>query len=326
MFNRILVATDLVTTVDAPVITAAHMARRFGARLHLLHVMESSSSEDRRLIRHFDSGEEMNADVAYEATLHQALRHTYRSVLGDIAHEILLTVGFPWQEILIRAKAVDADLIIVGPHSTRAEEKGVVRVAGRVGSTVENVVTRENCPVMIVSREVGEDRLRFGCVLVAVDFSRSCECAVCFAARLAAHHRSRLVAFHMLPVPPVPKYTRSHYQTDADRTRRRLTSLYLPYLDGIDHRYRVQAGAMPHLAILDGAAEEKADLIIMGSHTKEASGKWYPGSVVERVAYRANCPVVVITDPTVLRRWESTLADDDRAGEKDRLIHLFTPS
>lgn len=66
MFNRIMTATDIVTIGDAPVISTARMARQQGARLYLLHVMESASTENRRRIRHFETGVEMIADADYE--------------------------------------------------------------------------------------------------------------------------------------------------------------------------------------------------------------------------------------------------------------------
>lgn len=323
MFNRIVVATDMLTTADAPVISAARMARQQGARLYLLHVMESASAENRRLVRHFETGAEMTADADYEHRIRQVLEQTYQNDLSDLPHTVKVTAGFPWEEILCWAKKIDTDLIVLGPHSTRAQEKGVVRIAGRVGSTVENVVTRETCPVMVVNRPADEDRLRFQRVIVAVDFSRSCECAVCFAAKLAAHYHSRLFAFHMLPVPPFPKYTRSDYTADAAHATKRLETFYAAYLDGSDHRYLIRPGAMPHHEILNCAAENNIDLIIMGSHTKEKSGKWYPGSVVERVGYRADCPLVVVTDPDVLAHWDGAIIADDGDG-KDRSIHLFT--
>ena len=323
MFNRIVAATDIVTTVDAPVISAARVARQQGARLYLLHVMESASTDNRHLIRHFETGAEMIADAAYESSLRKALEKAYQPYLADIMHEVRITAGFPWEEILRWAKEIDTDLIVLGPHSTRAEEKGVVRIAGRVGSTVENVVIRETCPVMVVNRPAGKDQLLFQRVLVGVDFSRSCECAVCFAAKLATHYRSRLFAFHMIPVPPFPKYTRTDYTADVAHARKRLESFYEAYLDGTDHQYMIRGGAMPHLEILKYAGEKDVDLIIMGSHTKEKPGKWYPGSAVERVGYRIDCPMVVVTDPGVLAHWDGTVTADDRES-KDRLIHVFT--
>ncbi len=322
MFNRIVTATDMITTADAPVLSAARMARQQGARLYLLHVMESASTDNRRLVRHFETGAEMIADADYEHCIRQALEKTYKDDLSGIPHEVRITAGFPWEEILRWAKEVDTDLIVLGPHSTRAEEKGVVRIAGRAGSTVENVVTRESCPVMVVNRPADKGQLLFQRVLVAVDFSRSCECAVGLAAKLARHYRSRLFAFHMIPVPPIPKYTRRNYAADAAHAKKRLESFYEANLENADHQYLIRAGALPHLEILNCAAEKNIDLIIMGSHTKEKAGKWYPGSAVERVGYRADCPVVVVTDPGVLAHWDSTITADD-GDSKDRLIHVF---
>jgi len=177
--------------------------------------------------------------------------------------------------------------------------------------------------VMVVNRPAPKDQLQFQRVLVAVDFSRSCECAVCFAAELAKHHHSRLFVFHMIPVPPFPKYTRIDYNADVTHAKKRLETFYEAYLDGTDHRYLIRAGAMPHLEILAGAGDNAADLIIMGSHTQVKPGKWYPGSAVERVAYRADCPTMVVTDPGALTHWDLTVPADDGEG-KDRLIRVFS--
>jgi len=127
----------------------------------------------------------------------------------------------------------------------------------------------------------------------------------------------------MLPVPPVPKYTRIDYRADVAHAKNRLASFYESYLDGTDHQYLIRAGALPHLEILTGAGENKVDLIIMGSHTKEKPGKWYPGSAVERVAYRAACPMMVVTDPRALTHWDLAVTADDGEG-KDRLIRVFS--
>jgi len=323
MFNRILAATDVVTDPDAPVVTAARLARQYRARLYLLHVMESASTENRRWVRHYGTGREMIADTAYAQTVAGVLRRAVRDSISDENTMVRVTAGFPWEEILRWAREIDADLIVLGPHSTRAQEKGVVRIAGLVGSTVENVVIRETCPVMVVNRPARAQQLRFQRVLIPVDFSRSCECAVCFATRLATNCHSQLQVFHMIPVPPVPKYNRSAYIRDKADTLKRLESLYRPYLDGTDYRTIIHAGSLPHLEILNAARNLASDLIVMGSHTKETGGKWYPGSAVERVGFRASCPVVAITDPQVLVHWKGWLTDTVRK-EPDRRIHVFT--
>ena len=67
-----------------------------------------------------------------------------------------------------------------------------------------------------------------------------------------------------------------------------------------DIEYSVWGGAFPHLEVLEYAKRKSADLIVMGSHTKESNGKWYVGSGVERVSCRSLSPVVVVSDSKVL--------------------------
>ena len=323
MFRRILAATDIITDTDGSTTSALSLARQQNARLFLLHVMESASTQDRRRVRHFQTHAETMADDNYARKIEETLQNTYAHALSEISHELKVTTGYPWEEILRWADRIDPDLIVLGPHSTRAEEKGVVRIAGQVGSTAEKVITRAPCPVMVVKHALTEERFYFERVLVAVDFSRSCECAVCFAAEVARRYRSQLFLFHMLPVPPFPKYSRANYLADKTHATEKLQSFYEKYMDGIDHQYRVRAGALPHLAIVDFAREYDVGLIVMGSHTKIAAGKWYPGSAVERVAYRALCPEVVITDPQALIHWNVNVGSNGEES-KDRLIHLFS--
>ena len=118
-------------------------------------------------------------------TVKKQINNIYTEVFQpSLNYEIRVTPGFPWEEILRWAREISTDLIILGPHSTRAEEKGVVRTIGKIGSTVEGVIMRENCPVMIVNPSIQKERLKFKRILVSIDFSRSCEGALWFAVKL----------------------------------------------------------------------------------------------------------------------------------------------
>jgi nucleotide-binding universal stress UspA family protein len=71
----------------------------------------------------------------------------------------------------------------------------------------------------------------------------------------------------------------------------------------VDFEMLVLGGALPHLEMLKWAQKKDADAIVMGSHTKEHRGTWYPGNAVERVSVQSRCPVIVITDPSALKPW-----------------------
>jgi nucleotide-binding universal stress UspA family protein len=233
--------------------------------------------------------------------------------------------GFPWEEILRCSRQIGASMIVLGPHSGRGELKGVVRVMGKIGSTAEGVMMRENCPVMIVNPLARMPKEGFGTIVVGVDFSLSCECALAFARQLSEAFGSRIFPFHMIPVPPYPKYSRADYEADRTAALGRLETFCADILADTPRECCVRGGVLPHLELLRRAGETAADLIVVGSHTKETDGKWYAGSVVERTAARSSCPVVAVTDPEALKAWDGHSDDAGVMGrDKDRSIRVFT--
>ncbi len=211
------------------------------------------------------------------------------------------------------------------PHSGLAAEKGVSRVVGKIGSTVEGVVMRENCPVMIVNPSIQTQTAEFKKIVVGIDFSVSCECALSFAVQLSKKSGGKIFPYHMIPVVPYPKYTRADYDADLAVSKQRLKEFCGNFLNGVPHAYNIWGGALPHQEIIKCAEKNKADMIVIGSHTKETNGKWYAGSVVERTGFRSNCPVIVVTDLDALLLWDvDTLSKAEIGKEKDRLIHVFS--
>ncbi|MEN8210284.1 MAG: universal stress protein [Thermodesulfobacteriota bacterium] len=324
MFKNILVATDMVTRTDASVLTAIDIARQYQTELNVLHVLESASTDNREQIKHYKTDDEIMVYPGYFETVASELQNTYKTILnGFNSVKFTIETGFPWEEILRVAREVDTDLIILGPHSRQAEKKGVVRVAGKIGSTVQGVVARENCPVMIVNKIVPKEKLIFRKIVVGIDFSISCECALCFSVKLSRNSNSTLYPFFMIPVPPYPKYTHSCYKTDKEVLKQKLQDFCDLYLDGTDHEYKIWGGVLPHQEVLKCARNIDADLIILGSHTKMSAGKWYAGSVVERVSFRADCPVLAVNDPKALKKWEDIqIPASNGEHTVDRSIHL----
>jgi len=326
MFKKILAASDVLDTMDAPVLTAVKIAERTHANLYILHVLESTSKENRHLVKHFRTDENIITTTDYEKSVKTQLETLYKDTLKpSLSYEIRVVPGFPWEEILRWSREKSTDLIVLGPHSTRAEEKKVIRVVGKIGSTVEGVIMRENCPVMIVNPSIGKKSPEFKRILVGIDFSRSCECALFLAVEFAKTYGSKLFPFHMIPVPPLPKYTKADYAADIDSAGKKLKEFCRDFIEDVDHELTVWGGVVPHLEILKCAEKKGVDLIMMGSHTKEKNGKWYAGSVVERTSYRSRCPVIAVTDPEVLLPWEDSLMTKIEAHKgRDRSIRVFS--
>ena len=189
MFKKLLVATDMLEACDAAVLTALEITKQNNGKLQILHVLESSSTIYRNFVKHFRTGEEIVSTDEYEESVKKEIEKKCACALGPNGkYEIMVTDGFPWEVILKSAREKRAELIVLGPHSGKAEEKGVARTSGAIGSTLEGVIMRERCPVMIVNRVMSKERLKFQKVMVSTDFSKSCAYALRFAQKFAQKH------------------------------------------------------------------------------------------------------------------------------------------
>lgn len=326
MFKHILAATDLVGVKDPVVTGAAAIAGTHQAKLNIFHVAESSHENSRHLVKDFKTGQEIHFSSTYQELVQKELFDFYKSILpADMDFDVTVVCGFPWEEIVRQSRHLYAGMIVLGPHSERAAERGTVRVAGKIGSTVEGVVMRENCPVMIINPAVHLSSAAFKKIVVGVDFSVSCECALFLARKTAKKFGSQIFPFHMIPVPPYPKYTKADSEADQRNTKKRLEEFCRDLIKDTEYAYQIWGGAQPHLELVKCAAKNNADIIILGSHTKKKGTKWYAGSAVERTAFRAGCPVIVVTDPAALVSWDENAPNNPAIGkEKDRSIHVFT--
>lgn len=297
MFHAILAATDRLAGQDPVVITAARLASALKAPWSILHVLESASLGDRKRVLHFRTGAPQAATPAYCDTVRRRIGRVYSDLLSWATPcEILVSTGFPWMEISRRAELMKADLIVLGPHAAQDAPHGAVRVLGGIGSTVEGVITRDHVPVMIVNGQPCRPKPSFKRLLVGLDFSASCAAAADFAAALARYYGAEIDLFHMLPVPPYPKYDRQQYARDRQRAQARMERFGRAHLGAIPHVCHLWGGALPYRELAKCARRCAPDAIVLGSHTKESQGKWYAGSTVEKMGAQSDCPLFVVTD------------------------------
>ncbi|MCF8068451.1 MAG: universal stress protein [Desulfobacterales bacterium] len=302
MFTKILTATDKVTVRDITVLIAQRIANQANAELHIIHVLESVSTKNCNIIRHYLSGEEMLADSDYKKTIKNEISRNYAGLLNNNGNSTITVVtGFPWQEIIRYSRKISADLIVMGSLSLRAQTDKAVSSAEKVGNNLKEVIVRGKCPVIITNKKITKKRVKIKSVLACVDFSKSCIYALMFAEKLARYSNAKLFIFHMIPIPPQPKYSQADYEADFNTVTEKLRKICPDSIKRLDREYCIWGGSLPHTEVLKCAEKKDADLIVMGSHTKEKHGKWYTGSAVEGVAYRSNCPVIVLTDPTDLK-------------------------
>jgi nucleotide-binding universal stress UspA family protein len=136
--RRILVPTDFSETSAAAMRYGVELARRFHARLYLLHVVENPGE-----------AAEIEFPIGLFDTMHNAAHDRLRQLIpADVVKELephcAMRIGNGADEIVRHAQDHDIDLIVMGTHG----REGVARMI--IGSVAEKVVRRAVCPVLTV--------------------------------------------------------------------------------------------------------------------------------------------------------------------------------
>jgi nucleotide-binding universal stress UspA family protein len=145
--KQVLVATDFGEASNAALSYGRELARAFGAKLHVVHVVEDISGRMRGLPNapeaYVDFGRwQRDAVNAADANLRELLSDEDRRVLGATTAALLARTPSP--AILDYAREHGVDLIVAGTHG-----RGVV---GHLvmGSVAERLVRHAPCPVLVV--------------------------------------------------------------------------------------------------------------------------------------------------------------------------------
>lgn len=142
IIKNILFPTDFSEGASHALSYAVDMAKTYGAKLHVLHVIHDIDLSSNMHIPH------RSVDMMYsefEASAKKALDTLCASVQEDCRGiESLVLRGIPYEEILKYAPDKKIDLIIMSTHG----RKGLDRVL--FGSTAERVVRNSSCPVLTI--------------------------------------------------------------------------------------------------------------------------------------------------------------------------------
>jgi universal stress protein A len=122
-------------------------------------------------------------------------------------------------------------------------------------------------------------------VVVPTDFSACAEEAWALAQRVAQVSGSELVLVHVLEAP-LDSEARETLEQWAAKARQR----------GLKARTVVKTGT-PHQEIVDLATDERADLVVIGTHGRGGLNRALLGSVADRVVRLAPCPVLTVREP-----------------------------
>ena len=283
MFERILVPTDFSRPSDAALELARTFRAAFGGAMHLLHVTTDVLVPPHAAAQHHEN--QLAAVKQLQDRLHAADRSTPSTIR-------LVERANPAEAIKDYARTADIGLIVMGTHG----RGGVAHFL--LGSVAETVVRTAPCPVLTVREPRSQNAAAFRRILVPTDFSSPSDAALDCARGIAARLGGSIHLLHVLEEQPaeVPfgsemfvselpdarlqeaRDRLSHRTSSRDREAKRVTT---EVIFGTTAR-----------TIVDYAADNLFDLIVMGTHGRTGIAHLLMGSVAERVVRTATCPVV----------------------------------
>lgn len=297
--RAVLAATDLTDASDPVLRAAAAVCARTGATLHVLHA--------------FDFAPSPYVDAAVEAATFQGrIAGCEEAVRAQVARAVPagVTVAEPRVEIYAAhraitdyAKAIGAELVVIGPHARREMEIGFL------GGTADRVLRTLEVPCLVVR---GELRMPPRRVVVPLDLSEWARASLDVALAWAGggepgDAQTDVAVIHVVPKvlmgPGLPfeqaEVLPGWNEALADAARRAGP--------GVAVREAVLWADRPADEIVEFAAREGADLVVMATHGHGAVKRALLGSTAQSVARRAPCPVLMVPP----RMW----MDDVRAAE-----------
>jgi nucleotide-binding universal stress UspA family protein len=149
-YKNILFCTDFSEDANIAFLHALNLARKYGARLHILHVPHSPFTYARNIVdEHIPEGKAQEGQALFdEEVARQAeanLKEAYMPKLGDMKECVfVIKCGAPDVEIIRYAKRNAIDLIVMGSLG----KSEVDRLEH--GSTVASVSRYAHCHVMAI--------------------------------------------------------------------------------------------------------------------------------------------------------------------------------
>ena len=154
--RKMLYCTDLSDNSAYAGQYAAYLAKKTGAEVHILHVVERLSSDAKVTLQAYMLDEKTREQVMYHRVdrAKEVLKERMEKFANELDKEdrelmnkqiasVNVCESYPVEEILKKAEELDCDLIVMGTH-----EKGLAHTF--LGSVAKSVLHHSRIPIFIV--------------------------------------------------------------------------------------------------------------------------------------------------------------------------------
>lgn len=296
MIQEILVPLDGSALAESVIPAAAALAKAFGARIKLLHIIEERPPDRIHGEPHLTDGDQAQAyleEVARRPVFQgQAVEvHVHPTKQGDVA-----------ESVVDHAQEFGADLVVLSTHG-----KGGLRgfLFGRIAL---RALQRGSTPVLLMNPTTSAAAPAFTCraILVPLDGTPAHEPALAVASTLGRAWKATLHLEIVVPTAKtlsgpeaatgvlMPLATRAILDM-AERGAHEYVERLAQTLraDGISASSHVSRGE-PAASLVEAAEKVGADLVVMASHAKGAMDAFWSGSLTPKVVEKLRRPILLV--------------------------------
>lgn len=302
-----LVAVDLQQATPSVVRTAAAFVKGHHVGLRLAHATAAAPTTPAK-----DVPREVR--TAYEAWSAQLSARRARAegelaslrdqqIADGVPTTVSMLDGSPVDRLLAAAEAPGIVGTVVG-HHVSGSSKVLDLLPRWLGSTADRIVRRSKKPVLLATHPyVAPSSPQVW--VVGVDLSDAAAFALRTAIKLAATHHATLYAVYAHAPLGMSEFDadtaqravawdaalRHNGHTFAERAMQDWLTRLGPAAAAV---HSVVREGEPMAMLTDVAHEQRASMLVVGTHGRTAAQRWILGSVTERVLRHADVPVLVI--------------------------------
>lgn len=288
-FRDILAASDLGAGSDEALRMAAQLASATGARLHVFHCMAAGPAEEAM----FDTRRRQER----AGRARTELEGQVRSALGGrwTPSSTVVEEGDPTEAVERRARAVGANLLVLGSHRPRRPLDGLL------GTTADRLLRTAGRPCLLAHRTLAGPPHR---VLAATDFSTPSRRAVDHAGALLADVARTHPAAHPLVLEILHVRPFESRREGAVGAGQRLAAMAEEVRDGvvrgmsIEVRVRALTAPLPVDGIIRATEDAPPDILVLGSHGHGRRSRPLLGAVASETARAVPYPTMFVPPET----------------------------
>jgi len=291
LLETILVPTVFGSGEDPGIETAKALAKAFGSRIVLLHVVHGDVYP-------------VIAEHPGIPELERRLRARYleQSASGGEDVEIIIERGAASTAICETAESCNANLIVMPACTPHANTEGRLETTARLGTTTERVIRRAATPVWAVRAGAPTTPQNLLCPVDGSDASRR--------ALKNAHHLSKVFEAKLTVLNVQEPFSVLH--TGVVLTGAAEMSSVYPhkksfdeFLSSLDFRdegwIRKSRSGRAHEQILAEIEQGDIDLVVMGTVGKTTVARFLIGSVTQKVTRSMPCSVLTMKAQEMIR-------------------------